>query len=70
MIVYGASGHGKVIIELLEVNGITDIEIWDDSDKHAVWQYAVKKPSLQREDRLQMVLAIGNNSDRKKLAEK
>ncbi len=70
MVVYGASGHGKVIIELLEVNGISDIEIWDDSDKQVVWQYAVKKPSLQREDRLQMVLAIGNNSNRKKLAEK
>lgn len=70
MIVYGASGHAKVVIELLEVNGIADIEIWDDSDKASVWQYAVKKPSLQDETRLQMVIGIGNNQSRKKVAEK
>jgi sugar O-acyltransferase (sialic acid O-acetyltransferase NeuD family) len=70
MIVYGASGHAKVVIELLEVNGVDDIEIWDDSDKSAVWQYAVKKPSLQYEGHLQMVIGIGSNQSRKKVAEK
>ena len=71
MIVYGASGHAKVVIELLEVNGVDDIEIWDDSDKAAVWQYAVKKPSLHSAGaRLQMVIGIGSNQSRKKVAEK
>lgn len=70
MIVYGASGHAKVVIELLEVNGITDIDIWDDSDKALVWEYAVKKPSLQGESAVQMVIGIGSNQSRKKVAEK
>lgn len=71
MIVYGASGHAKVVIELLEVNGVGDIEIWDDSDKAAVWQYAVKKPSLHNaEGPLPMVIGIGSNQGRKKVAEK
>ncbi len=30
MIIYGASGHGKVIAEILEENGITNIVFVDD----------------------------------------
>lgn len=71
MILYGASGHGKVIIELLELNDINYIVIWDDADKPAIWNYEVKKPSLQGfEDDARMVIAIGNNSTRKAIAEK
>jgi sugar O-acyltransferase (sialic acid O-acetyltransferase NeuD family) len=71
MIVYGASGHAKVIIELLELNNINNIVIWDDANKPDIWKYQVKKPSLQE---LQagdsMVIAIGNNTARKKIAER
>ena len=44
MIVYGASGHGKVIIEILESTGTPHIEIWDDADRAPVWEYPVKRP--------------------------
>lgn len=68
---YGASGHGKVIIELLEENGIDNIQVWDDGDKEAIWQYAVKKPSLHElEASSSMIIGIGNNNIRKKIAER
>jgi sugar O-acyltransferase (sialic acid O-acetyltransferase NeuD family) len=69
MIVFGASGHAKVVIEILEVNGITDIEVWDDgADKTRVWQYPVKKPSLQGSSSLEMVIGVGRNDSRKNIA--
>jgi acetyltransferase EpsM len=71
MVVYGASGHAKVVIELLEVNNIDYIVIWDDTDKPAVWQYVVKKPApndLEMDAR--MVIGIGNNNTRKNIAER
>jgi sugar O-acyltransferase (sialic acid O-acetyltransferase NeuD family) len=69
MIVYGASGHGKVIVEILESIDTPHIEIWDDADKPHMWEYAVKKPAtgvLQD----QMVISIGVNATRKKVAER
>lgn len=70
-IVFGASGHGKVIIELLEINAITEITIWDDAERPDVWNYPVEKPSLQKLSAdYGMVVAIGNNSTRKAVAEK
>lgn len=71
MVVYGASGHAKVVIELMEVNNIGYIVIWDDTDKPAIWQYNVKRPSLEdlAED-ARMVIGIGNNSTRKTIAER
>lgn len=71
MIVYGASGHGKVIIEILESNGITDIEVWDDADKPAMWQYEVRKPFSSGNGGVnEAVISIGVNAIRKKVAEK
>ena len=71
MIVYGASGHGKVIIEILESMGEPVIEIWDDADKAPIWEYVVKKPAyagVALSDRL--VISIGANATRKKVAER
>lgn len=69
MIVYGASGHGKVIIEILENIGAEHIEIWDDADKDPVWEYPVVKPI---EDGVaiadEMIISIGVNATRKKVA--
>lgn len=71
MIVYGASGHGKVIIEILENIDEPHIEIWDDADKPDVWQYKVKKP-LGKGAYIAdtMVISIGVNATRKKVAER
>lgn len=71
MIVYGASGHGKVIIEILENTGEAHIEIWDDADKAPIWEYPVKRPlpaGVPVTDK--MVISIGINATRKKVAER
>ena len=71
MIVYGASGHGKVIIEILESINTPHIEIWDDADREPIWEFAVKRPLAAGEpvdDK--MVISIGVNSTRKKVAER
>ena len=71
MILYGASGHGKVIIEILESNNEEVITIWDDGDKPAIWQYPVTKPALPGEPVTEkMVISIGVNATRKKVAER
>jgi acetyltransferase EpsM len=71
MIVYGASGHGKVIIEILENIQTPHIEIWDDADRAPVWEYVVKKPlpsDVPVEDK--MIISIGINATRKRVAER
>jgi sugar O-acyltransferase (sialic acid O-acetyltransferase NeuD family) len=66
MILYGASGHGKVIIDILERMGITDIAVWDDADKEPIWQYPVTRPGAPADDRV--VIGIGINATRRKVA--
>jgi len=71
MIVYGASGHGKVIIEILESIYTPIIEVWDDVDKEAIWEYPVKKPlpaGVPVTDK--MIISIGMNVTRKKVADR
>jgi sugar O-acyltransferase (sialic acid O-acetyltransferase NeuD family) len=71
MIVYGASGHGKVIIDILESIGEPVITVWDDADKAAVWDYEVGRPfpdGMQISDK--MIISIGRNATRKKVAER
>ena len=71
MIVYGASGHGKVIIEILEHIREPHIEIWDDAEKPPVWEYPVKRPSAAGiVIPGKMVISIGVNATRKKVAER
>lgn len=64
MYLFGASGHGKVIVEIAEENNIT-IEGFIDSDqsKNKVVDYTVihEIPALQ----LDVVVSIGNNATRK-----
>lgn len=69
MIVYGASGHGKVIIEILEEMGISDITVWDDNPAKKLWDYPASQP-MDNADKEDMVIAIGNNIIRKRIAEK
>jgi acetyltransferase EpsM len=70
MILYGASGHGKVIIEILESNNEPGIQVWDDAVKPPIWQYPVKQPlpaGVPLPDKV--VIGIGVNATRKKVAE-
>ena len=71
MILYGASGHGKVIIDILESMGEMNIEIWDDAEKDPIWDYPVIQPfphGYAVDDLL--IISIGNNATRKKVAER
>ncbi|MES2703134.1 MAG: acetyltransferase [Bacteroidota bacterium] len=71
MIVYGASGHGKVVIEILESMEEPNIEIWDDAAKPDIWEYPVKQPlppDIAIADL--MVISIGVNATRRKVAER
>lgn len=70
MIVYGASGHGKVIIEILESIDTPHIEVWDDADKPPMWEYEVKKPETGNLEDRKMVISIGVNATRKRVAER
>jgi acetyltransferase EpsM len=71
MIVYGASGHGKVIIEILESMSAPCIEVWDDAEKPPVWEYPVVRPLPEGAAITdKMVISIGVNATRKKVAER
>ncbi|MFD2514265.1 acetyltransferase [Pontibacter locisalis] len=71
MIIYGASGHGKVIAEILEKNGFTNIIFVDDKpvgDSFLDYplHHTSKLPELDDQD---LVIAVGNNRTRSKLAQ-
>ena len=71
MIIYGASGHGKVILEILESNNDQHIRVWDDADKPPMWEYPVEKPTPAGQpvpDK--MVISIGVNATRKRVVER
>lgn len=67
----GASGHAKVILEMLEVSGVRCDGLFDDNpDIKELLGYPVLgkyDPALVG-DNSKMILAIGNNVVRKKLA--
>lgn len=68
---YGASGHCKVIIDVLESNGLIIGSIIDDAPKSDILGFKVLNSEnycFSVEEK--MILSIGNNQVRKKLAEK
>lgn len=69
--IYGASGHGKVVIEILENSGATIKAIFDDDNsKENILNYSVSNNrNVLQEAELQWIIAIGNNQIRKKIAE-
>jgi acetyltransferase EpsM len=69
MILYGASGHAKVIMEILEACGDTVTALWDDAEKPAMRGLQVQQPQLS--DTVAgtaMIISVGNNRIRKKIA--
>jgi sugar O-acyltransferase (sialic acid O-acetyltransferase NeuD family) len=67
MILYGASGHAKVILDILSAMGITVTQLLDDneaiSDLHGI---QVVRPYATTEE---VIISIGSNAIRKKIAE-
>lgn len=70
MYLYGASGHCKVIVDILKKNNITIKSIFDDNESiNKIFEFTVKKFRNNPIDG-EMILSIGNNLVRKKLATK
>ncbi|HTD39029.1 MAG TPA: acetyltransferase [Mucilaginibacter sp.] len=67
---YGASGHAKVVIEILEQqNGIISGLIDSDPDKKSLLDYPVFQQMPQVSDgKIRSIICIGNNLIRRKLA--
>lgn len=70
IIVYGASGHGKVIVDLLKKSKIQVKAIIDDTPKfnELLGQPIQKAGEFEWISNEKVILAIGNNRVRKKLA--
>ena len=69
MYIFGAAGHAKVIIELLEetkepIDGIFD----DDSTKKEIFNYALSH--YESNPQKQIIIAIGDNQKRLEVAER
>lgn len=68
MKLYGASGHAKVIIDILNANNIEISEIFDDNRLITSLNGCVV--SSPRETNEELIISIGNNEIRKKIVEK
>lgn len=69
---YGASGHCKVIVEILEANGISIKGIFDDNENiRSLLGYPVLKSDdiKSNDSEEQLIISIGNNGIRKRIAE-
>jgi sugar O-acyltransferase (sialic acid O-acetyltransferase NeuD family) len=67
MILYGASGHAKVIADILKANGIDITKLFDDNDQiKSLSGINVVKPYQTKE---KLIISIGNNAIRKKIVE-
>ncbi|MEO9021794.1 MAG: acetyltransferase [Ginsengibacter sp.] len=69
--IYGASGHAKVIIEMLENNGVDIQGLYDDDpSKKLLLDYRVTHDRLFLQyEGIKWVIGIGENSVRKKIVE-
>lgn len=68
MLLYGASGHGKVIKEILEAQDIV-VEAFIDDNKDLEWLSGI--PVLNHIDgNHNIIVSIGDNKTRKKIVEK
>lgn len=72
MILYGASGHAKVIIDILLKNNVEVSRILDDNPKNMeIFNIPVEKAFLSEEDSSEkMIISIGSNEIRKSISEK
>ncbi len=68
MILYGASGHGKVIADILKKSGIYEIMFWDDDPQVRIEGYKVVQVPEEYANEDEVILSIGNNATRFKIA--
>lgn len=67
--IYGASGHGKVIIEILENLGYPVKELFDDdiSRKVLLGYKVTSDPGIFNEGEINWIIAVGDNRTREKI---
>jgi sugar O-acyltransferase (sialic acid O-acetyltransferase NeuD family) len=66
---YGAGGHAKVIIDILECCGEMVTGIFDDDPDKTIWNFPnLKFPGPFKFSSDKLILSIGNNLTRKKIA--
>ena len=71
MILYGASGHGKVILDILKLQGEKEISVCDDRATGDFCGIKVERPEeIGGWDSRNVVVGIGINTVRKKVVEK
>lgn len=71
MILFGASGHAKVIIDILQSNNIQVDKIFDDNPKNdIIWDILVEKSDTIPQGNIPAIISVGNNKNRKKISEK
>lgn len=71
MILFGASGHAKVILDIFKQNGVVVSCIYDDDPKVTeIFSVPVRINSLKSDEKEDAVISIGNNKIRKSISEK
>lgn len=71
MILFGASGHCKVVIEILKANGIHPEFILDDFKEEPVfWGFYVRKPEPKLIKGKEILISVGDNRNRKIIHDK
>jgi acetyltransferase EpsM len=68
IVIYGASGHGKVIADILLKSGFSNIIFWDDNINRSLSGFKVDLPSLEAFNS-KVIIAIGDNLTRKQIVE-
>lgn len=68
MYLYGASGHAKVIIEILESQVIKIEGLFDDNESiKFLLEYPVQKLTASFIQNKKLIISIGNNTIRRKI---
>jgi len=67
MKLYGASGHGKVIMSIIKSMGLKVSKIYDDRAPFELLGFPVEK--FDRNETENFIISIGNNKTRKKIVE-
>lgn len=68
IILYGASGHGVVVADILESEGGSDIVFYDDHKIEDFHRYRILN-SIEENKRHLYIITIGSNDIRKKIVE-
>lgn len=70
MILYGASGHGKVIADILKKSGESHISFFDDAPNAHISGYEVNSVQTPVNTLEPVIISIGNNKVRAAIAQK